>query len=757
MGQVHALDRRLPAAASLGLLGLLLSLLLSVLLAAPAVPAAAATPAGGTEVTGVLERYVVDEPDGSGHELDVVVAADGTRTELPQRALERVAAGSHVRLRVTGLTPVASRADRPVRRATAVTAAEVTALPSPGSDQAVQTLPSETAAVVTSRRVIVVPVYWGASAPTSAPKAAAAVAAADSYWNDVSGGLVRFTVTESRPWTYVAVPGGCQDTAGLASAVGALLGNWRSRADHLLISFADTRCGWAGLAQIGSMSSTGLTLWINRYDRADVYSHELGHNLGLYHSNLWRCTAANGAEQVESGTCSSESYMDFLDVMGIGHNHTGHLSAGHLQRIGLVPGGGMLTAVGGEDLTLAPVSSGSGVRALRLLDSGKTYYVEYRTAVGRDAWLGSSPYPDWRPGLYVTRVDSGRGETQLLDLRPGTTGHDLPVGASWSSASGAWTVSLAGTSAAGARVTVAPTLDVFRLSGSDRYATAAAVSAHSFSPGVPVVYVATGQGFADALGAGPAAARLGGPVLTVTRDAIPASVAAELTRLAPGRIVVVGGPSVVSDAVAQALAGFTTGAVTRASGADRYATGAAVVRSAFTGPVPVAYVATGTGYADALSGGAAAAHDGAPVLLTDPRALSGPTAEVLAELQPARIVVLGGTGAVSEAVRTALGAYTTGPVTRISGADRYATAAAVALQVFGTSATTYVATGTNYPDALAAAPAAHADSAPLLLAAGTCVTAATRDARLALGVTQAGALGGTSVVSDRAARFAPCS
>src|SRR4051812_25315889 len=54
-----------------------------------------------------------------------------------------------------------------------------------------------------------------------------------------------------------------------------------------------------------------------------------------------------------------------------------------------------------------------------------------------------------------------------------------------------------------------------RLSGADRYATAAAVAHASFSPGVPVVFVVTGRSFPDALTAGPAAAHRGGPVLLV--------------------------------------------------------------------------------------------------------------------------------------------------------------------------------------------------------------------------------------------------
>jgi putative cell wall-binding protein len=97
---------------------------------------------------------------------------------------------------------------------------------------------------------------------------------------------------------------------------------------------------------------------------------------------------------------------------------------------------------------------------------------------------------------------------------------------------------------------------VERQSGLNRYATAASVSSHTFAPGVPVVYVATGLNFPDALAAAAAAGRLGGPVLLVLPTSIPADTAAELSRLKPGRIVVAGGSGVVSDGVLSQLASY---------------------------------------------------------------------------------------------------------------------------------------------------------------------------------------------------------
>jgi putative cell wall-binding protein len=70
---------------------------------------------------------------------------------------------------------------------------------------------------------------------------------------------------------------------------------------------------------------------------------------------------------------------------------------------------------------------------------------------------------------------------------------------------------------------------------------------------VPAAFVATGLNFPDALSGGPAAGKLKGPLLLVTTDSIPSSVATELARLDPKKIVVLGGPASVSVGVEDAL------------------------------------------------------------------------------------------------------------------------------------------------------------------------------------------------------------
>ena len=295
-------------------------------------------------------------------------------------------------------------------------------------------------------------------------------------------------------------------------------------------------------------------------------------------------------------------------------------------------------------------------------------------------------------------------------------------------------------------------IPVQRFGGADRYATAAIVSANHFAPGVPAVYVATGANFPDALAGGPAAARHGAPILLVTRGEIPVATKNELARLRPGRIVVLGGTGVVSDGVASALRAYQTGGgVQRIAGADRFATAAAVSAATFAKGTATAYVATGANFPDALVGGAAAARSGSPVLLTNPGSVPGSTEAELRRLAPGKIVVLGGTGVVSDAVVARLRTLaTSGTVVRYAGLDRYATAIAISRATVAPGAAgLFVATGRSFPDALVAVPAAARIGAALLLVPGDSVPSAVRTEAARIKPARLGLLGGMGVLTER--------
>ncbi|MCI0584526.1 MAG: cell wall-binding repeat-containing protein [Chloroflexi bacterium] len=288
-----------------------------------------------------------------------------------------------------------------------------------------------------------------------------------------------------------------------------------------------------------------------------------------------------------------------------------------------------------------------------------------------------------------------------------------------------------------------------RLAGKDRYSTAAAISAATFSPGVDVAYLATGANFPDALAGAAAAGMQHAPILLVTRDAIPVSAAAELLRLQPKRIVILGSTAVVSSAVGTEAGDYTAGEVTRIAGADRYATAAAISAATFAPGVSIAYVATGANFPDALAGAAVAGSRGAPVLLVAADKIPSVTVAELKRLKPAKIVVLGGASVVSSAVKDALGAYTAGSVIRLAGSDRYSTAATISSASFAPGVdVVYVATGANFPDALAGAAAAGSEGAPIVLVTKDTIPGATATELQRLDPGRIVVLGSTGVVSE---------
>lgn len=284
--------------------------------------------------------------------------------------------------------------------------------------------------------------------------------------------------------------------------------------------------------------------------------------------------------------------------------------------------------------------------------------------------------------------------------------------------------------------------------GADRYTTAANISRGTVPSGAPVVYVATGLNFPDALAAAAAAGQLGGPVLLVQPTIIPTVVKTELTRLKPAKIIIAGGTGVVSAGVQTALAAYAP-TVVRQSGADRYATAAAISAATYAPGPQVAYIATGLNFPDALAAAAAAGRLGGPVLLVTPTTIPAVVKTELARLKPSKIIIAGGTGVVSASVQTQLAAYTTGSVVRQSGPDRYSTAAAISAATFAPGAPiAYVATGLNFPDALAAAAAAGRLGGPVLLVQPTVIPTVVKNELTRLQPARIVVAGGTGVVSS---------
>ncbi len=289
-----------------------------------------------------------------------------------------------------------------------------------------------------------------------------------------------------------------------------------------------------------------------------------------------------------------------------------------------------------------------------------------------------------------------------------------------------------------------------RVSGADRYATAAEVSENAFAPGVGVVYLATGENFPDAIAGAPAAAKGAGPVLLTRAATLPASTATELQRLDPGKIIVLGGTGAVSQAVQDQLQQFTAGTVSRIQGATRFETAANLSNATFVAGTNTVYVATGANFPDALAGGPAVAQAplGGPVLLVEQNAIPASTVTELQRLNAQKVIVLGGTGAVSDTVKNSLEAYSVEPVLRRSGADRYLTAVDISSKTFTSATKVYLATGENFPDALAAGAPAGVVHGPVLLSRKDCIPPEVNAEITRLDPTSLIVVGGTGALSD---------
>jgi uncharacterized protein YkwD/putative cell wall-binding protein len=242
------------------------------------------------------------------------------------------------------------------------------------------------------------------------------------------------------------------------------------------------------------------------------------------------------------------------------------------------------------------------------------------------------------------------------------------------------------------------------------------------------VVVGRADVFADTLAGSSLAGDLGPILLTPGPSKIDAnptlhpSTRAEIDRVLGGKgtVYLLGGVSAVSDRVGKELAGDGY-RVRRIAGANRVETAVKVARETVTvrGNTGEVLIARSDDWADAVAGGAYAAHKGSPILLTNRASLSPEVAAYLAELKPTKRTALGGPVALSDAVVRSAGAN------RVAGANRYATSVEISRRLWGrTSATpgdAYVsahgATAEGWAYALVQTPRAAAKKAPQLLVA----------------------------------------
>ena len=296
-----------------------------------------------------------------------------------------------------------------------------------------------------------------------------------------------------------------------------------------------------------------------------------------------------------------------------------------------------------------------------------------------------------------------------------------------------------------------------RLGGVDRYDTAREIAVSTFGSRDQVI-LARGENYPDALaGNYVAGGSPGAPIVLTPQNALSDRAVDAMNALGAKGVIILGGVDAISQNVENQLKtrGLTT---TRLFGTDRYGTAAkiagALKPAGTVAGQPTAVIASGEGFADALTGGPLSYTGRLPMLLTAKTSLPAPTDTALSDLGIKHVIILGGTDAVGPSIEARL---TAKGITfeRLFGATRRGTATAIANAErtrFGFGAShVNLARGDAFPDALAGGPHAATELAPILLtdnpnALGTETAGYLRTN--AQDVATIDAYGGTAAVSD---------
>lgn len=280
-----------------------------------------------------------------------------------------------------------------------------------------------------------------------------------------------------------------------------------------------------------------------------------------------------------------------------------------------------------------------------------------------------------------------------------------------------------------------------RISGSTRVATAAAIAASQFPSGAKTIYLARADKYADALAGG---ALSDGPVLLVSSTSADINVVRNYIAASPAtQVIALGGTAAISDWLLGTVAGSKPKA--RLAGGTRAATAAQIAQRAKTlqPSMTKVYLAEQMRGIDALSAGAIS--DGPVLLVPTSGAVPAEVSAAIANINPAQVVALGGTAAVSEQVlQAAAGGRATD---RIAGATRYETSLAISRYAYPSGADRYfIANALNPVDAVAGG---TLSGGPIVLVppSGTLPSAVGSDIQRInpIGVT---ALGGPKAVAD---------
>jgi hypothetical protein len=171
-----------------------------------------------------------------------------------------------------------------------------------------------------------------------------------------------------------------------------------------------TGFAWAGLGYLAYKGA-----WLNGFFNHRVTAHELGHNYGLNHANLWKTSNSTSI-----GPGASQEYNDPFDTMGGGQTTAAnHFNSWFKNLLNWLPSvdAPVITNPGTYRIQAYDSITATGRRALKIQRDSNTYYwIEFRQQLPNNASVYNGAVIHWG---YTTNRQSN-----LLDMTPTTTGDD---------------------------------------------------------------------------------------------------------------------------------------------------------------------------------------------------------------------------------------------------------------------------------------------------------------------------------------------
>ena len=287
-------------------------------------------------------------------------------------------------------------------------------------------------------------------------------------------------------------------------------------------------------------------------------------------------------------------------------------------------------------------------------------------------------------------------------------------------------------------------MEVVRLFGSDRYYTGQAVvnyAVDNVGLKTDVVFLVSGEAFPDALASTPLASYYDAPIVMTSSKSLAPQAKQLLEKYKPKKIIAIGDtPSISENTLSAAVTAAGGAESQRIYGSDRFATALAIynegLRLGAWGDTCI--LASGLGFADALSISPYAYSEQIPIILIDSSAtLSAQEVDAIGDGDIEKLILLGDSKRVLDSVANQVDIKSS-KVIRLGGADRYATSMEVVNWCIGNSRGKNFqpihklnvkngigfASGLGFPDALSAGPLLGKLRAPILLVSDSSATTA---------------------------------